>query len=101
MLEVPSIAEHKALAAQVAALTERLTYAELVADQWVKPTVAARVTGRDEKTLRVERERPDTLIVWRGEARKIEYSLLSLREYNKRRGYTPSITAERVQAARS
>jgi hypothetical protein len=83
----------------IADLSERVVYAEIAGNKWLTPREAAHITGRDEKTLRTERERPGTLLVTNGETGKaVRYSLLSLRAYNQQRNYLPILETARRAA---
>lgn len=98
-IEVFTREEAEELVREIRALQVRVTYTELAGDQWVPPAVAARITGRSEKTLQIERDRPGTLLRYKMHGRTPLYSLLSLRAYNEARGIVPTLTGHRYAEA--
>ena len=69
-------------------MRERIARLEAMQSEFVSTTEAVRITGKSDDTLRIERDRPGTLIVYKMEGRtgkQPRYCRASLVRYNESR----------------
>ena len=95
----PSWEEFHAAEIRINQLTEQVQLLTMISDPWVSSAKAAEITGRNEKTLRLDREQANTLLRFKKSGNTVRYSLASLQAYNARK-WTPALeTAQRAAEA--
>jgi hypothetical protein len=70
---------------EVSALRKQVSLLLMLVDEWVSTDKAMQITGMARRTIENERERPNTLIKYKKEGRKVAYNLQSLIAYNERK----------------